>query len=93
MVTTGKEKGKTGKVIAVWPPLGKALVEKLNLVKRHQRPTAKLKQGGIIEKEAPIALSNLMAYCSRCSKGVRVGVRFNPDGEKVRICRRCKEPL
>lgn len=91
IVTTGRERGKTGKVIAVFPQLGRAVVEKLNRVKRHQRPTQKLRQGGIVEKEAPIQISNLMLYCSKCSKGVRVGHQVTKDGDRVRICRKCGE--
>ena len=93
IVTTGKEKGKTGKVVSLFREEGRAVIEKLNMVKRHQRPTAKLKQGGIVEKEAPISLSNLMLYCGHCSKGVRHGVRFEADGEKKRVCKECGESL
>lgn len=92
IVITGKEKGKTGKVIAVLPEAGRALVEKLNRVKRHQRPTQKLRQGGIVEKEAPIHLSNLMLYCPRCTSGVRMGRKVEA-GKKVRFCRECQEIL
>src|SRR5262245_25439132 len=92
-VITGKYKGKTGKVLAVLAENGLALVEKLNLVKRHQRPTQKLPQGGTVEKEAPFRLSNLMLFCSKCSKGVRVGVKQEKDGKKKRVCRKCGESL
>lgn len=91
IVTTGRERGKIAKVVAIFPEESRALVEKLNRVKRHQKPTAKLRQGGIVEKEAPIHLSNLMLYCSKCSKGVRVGYQMGKDGKKVRYCRKCRE--
>jgi large subunit ribosomal protein L24 len=61
---------------------GRAWVEKLNLVKRHQRPTQKLPQGGMVEKEAPFRLSNLMLFCSKCGKGTRAGVKMEKDGKK-----------
>lgn len=92
IVLTGKEKGKIGKVVRVDPEGGRAVVEKLNMVKRHQRPTQKLRQGGIIEKEASIHLSNLMIYCTRCTKGARVRTK-EEKGKKVRVCVRCEEAL
>ncbi|HHD11380.1 MAG TPA: 50S ribosomal protein L24 [Deltaproteobacteria bacterium] len=93
IVIAGKEKGKTGKVIRVLPDKAMALVEKLNMVKRHQKPTPKYPQGGIIEKEAPIHISNLMIICDKCKKGVRVGRKFLEDGKKVRFCKSCGEVL
>ena len=84
-VITGKYKGKTGKVIAIFVDKGRALVEKLNVVKRHQRPTQKLPHGGVVEKEASLHLSNLMAYCAKCGKGVRVGVKVEKDVAKKRV--------
>jgi large subunit ribosomal protein L24 len=92
-VITGKYKGKTGKVSAVLLADGLAWVEKLNLVKRHQKPTQKLPQGGVVEKEAPFQLSNLMLFCSKCGKGVRVGVKSEKGGKKKRVCRKCGESL
>jgi len=91
VVISGREKGKTGKVIGIFPELQRVLVEKLNRVKRHQKPTARMKQGGIVEKEAPLHLSKLMLYCSRCGKGVRAGVRLETDGKKIRFCKKCQE--
>ena len=93
MVVAGREKGKTGKIIALFPEEGRALVEKLNLVKRHQKPTQKVRQGGIVEKEAPLSVSNLMLYCSKCSKGVRVGFKEDKSGKKIRYCRKCEEKI
>jgi large subunit ribosomal protein L24 len=90
MVIAGKDKGKTGKVLSVRSDSQRAIVEKLNIVKRHTKPTEKMKQGGIVEKSVSIAISNLMVYCSKCGKPVRMGVKLNKDGTKSRICRKCK---
>lgn len=95
-VITGKEKGKTGKVIAILAEEGRALVEKLNRVKKHQRPNPqnpKVGKGGIVEKESPIHLSNLMVYCSKCGKGVRIGIKFDEKGKKIRVCKKCGGPV
>ena len=90
MVMAGKEKGKTGKVSRVVPGKAVVFIEKLNMVKRHQKPTAKYKHGGIIEKEAPIAISNVMILCVKCKGPVRVGKKI--DGERnVRVCKKCGE--
>lgn len=90
-IRAGREKGKTGRVLKV---LGeRALVEKLNMVKRHSRPSQKNPQGGIIEKEASIHLSNLMAYNEKLAKPTRVGVKTLADGKKVRICKKSGESL
>ena|SRR3990170_384086 len=93
MVTAGKERGKTGKVLRVLFEEGRAVVERLNLVKRHYKPRGARNPGGIVEKEAPIALSNLMPLCEKCNAPVRVGARDTHDGRKVRVCRRCGEAL
>ena len=93
VIITGKEKGKSGRVYRVLPKDDKVLVEKLNVVKRHTRPTAVNRQGGIIEKEAPIHASNVMVICSKCDKPTRVSHSFLDDGKKVRVCRKCGEPM
>lgn len=93
MVISGKEKGKTGKVVRVNLDKGTALVEKINIVKKHQKPTAKMRQGGIIEKEAPLNVSKLMIICGKCKGPVRVGRKFLDDGKKVRFCKKCNEVL
>jgi large subunit ribosomal protein L24 len=92
-VITGKYKGKTGKISEMLLSRGMARVEKLNLHKRHQKPTQKLPQGGIVEKEAPFRLSNLMIFCTKCGKGVRTSVKVLKDGKKNRVCRKCGESL
>ncbi|MBI2340904.1 MAG: 50S ribosomal protein L24 [Deltaproteobacteria bacterium] len=93
MVIAGKEKGKTGKILKILVDRDRALVEKVNLVKRHAKPTKANQQGGIMEKEASLHLSNLMFYCPKCAKPARLGVKFLKDGKKVRICRKCGEVL
>ncbi|MDP2688922.1 MAG: 50S ribosomal protein L24 [Deltaproteobacteria bacterium] len=92
MVTTGKEKGKTGKVARVVPDKGVVYIEKVNMVKRHQRPSAKYKHGGIIEKEAPISISNVMLLCEKCKGPVRTGRKVDGD-KRVRFCKKCGEVL
>ena len=93
MVTKGKEKGKSGKVLRVLPDKNKAIVEKLNFIKRHSRPTQQMKQGGIITKEAPLSLSNLMVLCPKCNKSVRIAKKTLEDGKRVRTCKKCEEIL
>lgn len=88
MVIAGKEKGKTGKILKMITDQEKALVEKLNLVKKNQKPTQQNPRGGVIEKEAGIHLSNLMLFCSSCSKPVRISRKI-VDGNKVRVCKKC----
>src|SRR5574340_101687 len=87
-VVAGKEKGKSGKVLKVIADKQKVVIEKLNFVKRHQRPDAKGK-GGIVEKEGPIHISNVMFLCSKCETGVKIGHKVLEDKNKVRICRKC----
>jgi large subunit ribosomal protein L24 len=93
IVTKGKEKGKSGKVLRVYPEKGKAIVEKLNFIKRHAKPSQQMRQGGIIEKEAPLTVSNLMVLCPKCNKPVRTGSRRLEDGKNVRVCRKCGDIL
>jgi len=92
-VIAGRERGKRGKVLRVLPAAGRVLVEKLNMMKKHQRPTQKLRQGGIIERESPLALSNVLVVCSRCDKASRSGIKVLGDGRKVRVCKRCGESI
>jgi large subunit ribosomal protein L24 len=93
MVLAGKEKGKIGNVLKVDAEKGRVIVEKINMVKRHSRPSAKNAQGGIIEKEASIHISNIMLVCNRCAERSRVGMRILEDGTKVRTCKKCGEQL
>jgi large subunit ribosomal protein L24 len=89
LVIAGREKGKRGKVLFVLPTRERVIVERVNMVKRHQRPTQKLRQGGIIEREAPLHVSNVMLVCSKCDKATRVGMRVLADDRRARVCRRC----
>jgi large subunit ribosomal protein L24 len=91
-VIAGKEKGKTGKVAKATGKNDRIIIEKLNMVKRHQRPDAKGK-GGIVEKEGSIHISNVLLVCSKCNRGVRVGYKILDDGKKVRVCHKCGELL
>ncbi|MFQ5849756.1 MAG: 50S ribosomal protein L24 [Candidatus Binatia bacterium] len=93
MVIAGRERGKTGKVLRVHPEKGRAIIERVNLVKRHARPRGPQQPGGIVEKEASIHISNLMLMCDRCNAPVRFGHRVLGEGKKVRVCRRCGDPL
>lgn len=92
-VIAGREKGKRGKVLRVLTGKGRVLVEHVNMVKKHQRPTQKLRQGGIIEREGALALSNVLVVCTRCDKPSRTGVKLLSDGRKVRSCKRCGEAV
>ncbi len=93
MVMTGKDKGKSGKVMRVIPKKDRAIVEKLNMIKRHMKPSQQNRQGGILEREAPIHISNLMLICSKCTDPTRVGYRILEDSRKVRFCRKCNEVI
>ena len=90
-VLSGKDKGKTGKVLSVIPQKEKVVVQGVNIFKRHSKPSPKNQQGGIIAREAPLHISRVNLYCSRCQKGVRFGVRLLEDGTKIRFCRKCGE--
>jgi large subunit ribosomal protein L24 len=92
MVIAGRERRKTGKVLRVMPKQDAAIIERVNMVKRHARARGPQQPGGIVEKEAPIPLSNLMLLCDKCNAPVRVGRKVTGD-EKARVCRRCGDPL
>lgn len=92
-VVAGKEKGKRGRIIAVLTRKERVLVESLNLIKKHMRASAQSKEGGILEKEGPIHISNVMLVCPKCDKATRVGSNMLDGGRKVRICRRCGESI
>ncbi|HDL89839.1 MAG TPA: 50S ribosomal protein L24 [Thermodesulforhabdus norvegica] len=93
MVIAGKEKGKTGKVLRVIRKKDRVLVERLNMVKRHLRPGPHSQEGGILEREAPIHISNVMLVCPKCSKPTRVGYKILDDGTKHRYCKKCSEVI
>lgn len=89
-ILAGKDKGKTGKVIMVFPRKDRVLVEGVNYVKKHARQTQQNQKGGIIQKEMPIQISNLMLVCKNCNKPTRAEINITADG-KARICKKCKE--
>ncbi len=93
VILTGKDRGKKGRVIRVITKGEKALVEKINMVKRHTRPNQELPQGGIVEKEAPIHISNLQVICLKCGKPTRVSHKTLSSGQKARVCKKCGEIL
>lgn len=90
-IITGKDRGKIGKVIKVVKKSNRVLIENINIIKRHSKPSGKSRQGGIIEKEAPIHFSNVMLMCNKCMKPVRIKMKDLEDGKKVRVCRKCGE--
>ncbi len=91
MVVSGKEKGKSGRILRVLPEKEKVIIEKINFIKRHARPHGKQRQGGILEKEAPLHMSNVMLLCAKCNKPVRVGHQIVEGDKKARYCRKCGE--
>ena len=94
MVTTGKDKGKIGKVLKVLRKKDRVLVEKVNVAKRHTRGNPYAQQpGGIIDKEMPIHVSNVMVMCEACAAPVRIGYRYTEDGKKIRFCKKCNKPI
>jgi large subunit ribosomal protein L24 len=93
-VLTGKDRGKTGKVLKVFVERNRAIVEGLNFIQKHTRANPqKNVKGGILPKESSIHISNLMVVCKRCSKRTRVGLSHAQDGRKVRVCKNCNELL
>lgn len=88
-VIGGKHRGKRGKVLKVFPKADKLIIEGVNLVKRHAKPTQKLPQGGIVEKEGRVYSSKVMFVCPKCGRAARVGHGYLSDGTKVRICKHC----
>lgn len=91
-VMSGKEKGKTGKILRINQKKGRVFVEKLNMIKRHTKPTGTA-PGGIVEQEGGIAPSNLLLYCDKCSRGVRTQRKALESGKKARFCRKCNTQL
>jgi large subunit ribosomal protein L24 len=87
LVLSGNDRGKTGKVLKIFPNLNRAVVEGVHLIKSHTRPSRDLPQGGIVEKEGPINISNLKVICPKCNKPARIGVKILEDKSKVRYCK------
>ena len=92
-VAVGRNRGKTGRVLRVMPGEDKVLVERLNLVKRHRKGRGPQMTGGIVEKEAPIHISNVLLLCDKCNRPTRLGKKLLEDGRAVRVCRRCGEQI
>ncbi len=90
-IITGQDAGKIGKVLKVNRKDRRILVENINIIKRHTRPSAKNKQGGIVESEAPIPWSNVMMMCNKCMAPARIRMQRLEDGKKKRMCRKCNE--
>jgi large subunit ribosomal protein L24 len=93
MVVAGKDRGKTGKVLRVLADRDRVLIERVNLSKRHTKPRGVQQPGGIVEREAPVHVSNVLPICGRCNRPTRIGRRRLEDGRAVRTCRRCGEQL
>lgn len=93
VIIAGKDRGKKGKVRRALPNEDKVIVEGLNMIKRHSRAGRAARQGGIIELEAPIHVSDVMLVCEKCGNPTRIGFRFLDDGKKVRICNSCREVI
>ncbi len=92
-VLTGKDKGKIGKVLKVVKKTNRVVVENINVVKVHQRPTQANPQGGIVDNAMPINISNLMLMCNSCVKPTRIGIKQLEDGKRVRICKKCDQQI
>jgi large subunit ribosomal protein L24 len=90
-VLSGKEKGKTGKILRVIRDKNQVLVEKVNMIKRHTRPSPTTGQGGIVEKEAPLHVSKVMLICPKCATATRFRLTETAEGKKSRVCMKCKE--
>jgi large subunit ribosomal protein L24 len=92
-VITGKDKGRVGKVLRVLKDKNKAVVERINMIKRHTKPSEMNQQGQIVEKEAPIHVSNIQLICPECTKTGRIGKKILEDDTKVRYCKHCGESI
>jgi len=92
VVKTGKDKGKTGEVLKVFPAASRVIVSKINFIKRHTRAT-QTTPGGITEKESAIHISNVQLICPKCDQPTRVKIDHLSDGKKIRVCRRCGEMI
>lgn len=93
MVIAGDDRGKTGRVLKVLKGGNRLIVEKINFIKRHTKPRGASQQGGILEREAPVQVSNVMHLCPKCQTGVRVSMKAAGDGERERHCVRCGETI
>lgn len=92
-VIAGKDKGRVGKILKIDKQANRAVVERINMIKRHTKPTDATQAGQIVEKEASIHISNLMLVCPECAKTVRIGKKVLEDGSKVRVCKSCSATI
>ncbi|WDV45413.1 50S ribosomal protein L24 [Clostridiaceae bacterium M8S5] len=90
---TGKDAGKVGKVLEAMPKQNRVIVEGVNMLTKHKKASQKVQQGGIIHQEGPVDASNVMYYCNKDKKGVRIKHKILENGQKVRICAKCGEVL
>ena len=94
MVLSGRDKGKVGKVLKILPKKDRVIIEKINMIKKHQRATGKMgAQGGIVEKEGSLPIAKVALICAKCTDPTRVGRKTLEDGRRVRVCRRCGETM
>ncbi len=93
LVMLGRDRGKKGKVLIALHERDRLIVEGVNMIKRHMKPTAAVRQAGIVEKEAPIHISDVKLICKKCNQPARVGYRFLEGGSKVRVCKKCHEVI
>lgn len=93
LVVSGKDKGKLGKILKVFPKKGKVIVEGINLMTKHIKPNQMNSQGGVVERPAPLYTSKVMLYCESCSKSTRIAKKILEDGKKVRVCKHCGEVI
>jgi large subunit ribosomal protein L24 len=92
-VLTGKDKGKIGKVLRIVKKTNRVVIENINVVKVNQKPTQANPQGGIVEKNMPVHVSNLMIMCNSCVKPTRISMKLLEDGKRVRICKQCNQQI
>ena len=93
LVIVGKDKGKKGKVRQIMPKGNVLIIEGVNIIKRHMKPRGQARQAGIIEREAPLQISNVMLLCPKCNKPVRIQSKILEDGKRVRVCGKCDEVI
>ena len=91
VVISGKDKSKKGKVLVAEPKTGRIVVEKVNIVTKHEKPRGQNKPGGIVHQEAPIYASKVMLVCGKCGQPTRIAFKLLDNGSKVRVCKKCGE--
>ncbi len=92
-ILAGKDKGKSGKVLKIYPDRNRVIVQGVNFVTKHARKRKQEEQGGIIQREATVDISNLAVVCKGCAQAARIGIDVLKDGSRVRYCKKCKEVL